>query len=146
MTRAETVGLSSRHKPVMQRRFAVRRLARFGSRARDDARPDGDIDILVEFDGVATSARYFGLQFFLEDLPQALQILPGQIQAFRGAVARHSRAGDADRGGISYNDLVSAEQTLVQVATTYLGILRDQWQAVVDLGGLLQTYDLFDQP
>jgi len=68
MTRAETVALLSRHKAEIQRRFAVHSLALFGSHARDDARPDSDIDILVEFDGAATSARYFGLQFFLEDL------------------------------------------------------------------------------
>jgi predicted nucleotidyltransferase len=68
MTRAETVALLSRHKPEMQRRFGVRSLALFGFRAREDAGPDSDIDILVEFDGAATSARYFGLQFFLEDL------------------------------------------------------------------------------
>lgn len=58
----------SQHKDEMQRRFGVRSLALFGSRARDQARADSDIDILVEFDGPATSARYFGLQFFLEDL------------------------------------------------------------------------------
>lgn len=68
MTRTETVALLGRHKPEMQRRFGVRGLALFGSRARDRARPDSDIDILVEFDGPATSARYFGLQFYLEDL------------------------------------------------------------------------------
>lgn len=68
MTRTETVTLLSRHKPEMQRRFGVRGLALFGSRSRDHARPDSDIDILVEFDGPATSARYFGLQFYLEDL------------------------------------------------------------------------------
>ena len=68
MTRAETLALLSRHKPEMHRRFGVRSLALFGSRAREQARPDSDIDILVEFDGAATSARYFGLQFYLEDL------------------------------------------------------------------------------
>ncbi len=40
----------------------------FGSTARDTARHDSDIDILVSFDGPATSERYFGVQFFLEDL------------------------------------------------------------------------------
>ena len=35
---------------------------------RDAARVDSDIDILVTFDGPATSERYFGVQFFLEDL------------------------------------------------------------------------------
>jgi uncharacterized protein len=48
--------------------FGVTRLALFGSVARDTARPDSDVDILVSFDGPATSARYFGVQFFLEDL------------------------------------------------------------------------------
>jgi hypothetical protein len=66
MNRAETLALLGQHKDEMRRRFGVRSLALFGSRARDQAR-DGS-DILVEFDGPATSTRYFGLQFFLEDL------------------------------------------------------------------------------
>ncbi|WP_371872604.1 nucleotidyltransferase family protein [Gilvimarinus sp. DA14] len=40
----------------------------FGSTARDDAHENSDIDILVNFDGPATAKRYFGVQFFLEDL------------------------------------------------------------------------------
>jgi uncharacterized protein len=43
-------------------------LVLFGSAARDDAVPTSDIDILVAFDGPATSKRYFGVQFCLEDL------------------------------------------------------------------------------
>jgi predicted nucleotidyltransferase len=43
-------------------------LALFGSVARDQASEDSDVDILVTFDGPATSAYYFGLQFYLEDL------------------------------------------------------------------------------
>jgi len=68
MDRSETLALLSRHKPEMQRRFDVRHWALFGSRAREQSHADSDIDLLVEFDGPATSARYFGLQFFLEDL------------------------------------------------------------------------------
>jgi len=52
----------------MQRRFGVRSMALFGSRAREQSHPNSDVDVLVEFDGPATSSRYFGLQFFLEDL------------------------------------------------------------------------------
>lgn len=52
------------HKPELARRFGVMRLALFGSTARDDS----DVDILVAFDGPATSERYFGTQFYLEDL------------------------------------------------------------------------------
>jgi uncharacterized protein len=66
--RAKTLLLLSQHKAEMQRRFGLRSLALFGSRARDQSRPDSDVDLLVEFDGAATSARYFGLQFYLEDL------------------------------------------------------------------------------
>ena len=43
-------------------------MALFGSIARGTSRPDSDVDILVSFDGPATSDRYFGVQFFLEDL------------------------------------------------------------------------------
>ena len=44
------------------------RLALFGSTARDSASAESDIDILVAFDGPATSQRYFGVQFYLEDV------------------------------------------------------------------------------
>lgn len=68
MDRTHTLSLLSQHKAEMQRRFGVRSIALFGSHAREQARPGSDIDLLVDFDGPATSACYFGLQFFLEDL------------------------------------------------------------------------------
>ncbi len=68
MTRDETVRRLQAAKGELARRFGVVNLALFGSLARDDARPDSDIDILVSFDGPATSKRYFGVQFYLEDL------------------------------------------------------------------------------
>jgi predicted nucleotidyltransferase len=68
MDAADILALLSRHKPEMQRRFGVRSLALFGSCARGEGRAGSDIDMLVEFDGLATSQRYFGWQFFLEDL------------------------------------------------------------------------------
>jgi len=49
-------------------RFAVKRLALFGSVARDEAGPDSDVDVLVEFDGPATFNRYMDLRICLEDL------------------------------------------------------------------------------
>ena len=48
--------------------FGVTRLGLFGSTARDEAGKHSDVDVLVAFDGPATSARYFGLLFYLEDL------------------------------------------------------------------------------
>lgn len=54
-------------RPDLERRFGVVELVLFGSVARDDADENSDVDILVKFDGPATSARYFGVQFHLED-------------------------------------------------------------------------------
>jgi predicted nucleotidyltransferase len=54
-------------KPVLAERFGVTDLALFGSTARDTAGPESDVDVLVAFDGAATSDRYFGVQFYLED-------------------------------------------------------------------------------
>ena len=68
MNRAQTLQLLTQHKPVLIRQFGVTQLAVFGSTARDAAGPGSDIDILVDFDGPATSDRYFGVQFYLEDL------------------------------------------------------------------------------
>lgn len=68
LSRAQTLQLLAESKPELARRFGVTRLALFGSTARDTAHIDSDIDILVSFDGPATSDRYFGVQFYLEDL------------------------------------------------------------------------------
>jgi hypothetical protein len=54
-------------KPQLQKRFGVIRLSLFGSTVRNEADADSDVDIIVTFDGPATSARYFGVQFLLED-------------------------------------------------------------------------------
>ncbi len=68
MNRQTTVDLLTRHKADLVRRFGVSTLAIFGSTARDDATDHSDVDVLVSFDGPATSARFFGVQFYLEDL------------------------------------------------------------------------------
>ena len=68
MNRDDVLDQLARNKPTLVARYGVDRLALFGSTARDAARADSDIDILVSFDGPATSERYFGVQFFLEDL------------------------------------------------------------------------------
>ena len=68
MNRDEVLNQLARNKLTLVARYGVDRLALFGSTVRDAARADSDIDILVSFNGPATSERYFGVQFFLEDL------------------------------------------------------------------------------
>ena len=68
MNRARVLELLNQNKSLLAARYGVKALALFGSTARDTTRSDSDIDILVTFDGPATSERYFGVQFYLEDL------------------------------------------------------------------------------
>ncbi len=67
MKRSLAVKMLTESKSVLAARYGVTRLALFGSTARDAARDNSDIDILVAFDEPATSKRYFGVQFYLED-------------------------------------------------------------------------------
>ena len=47
--------------------YRVRRLALFGSTARDEARDDSDLDVLVDFEVGPTFDLFMGLKLFLED-------------------------------------------------------------------------------
>lgn len=68
MDRARVLALLAQSKPTLAERYGVTRLALFGSILRNGMRDGSDIDILVAFDGPATAERYFGVQFYLEDL------------------------------------------------------------------------------
>jgi predicted nucleotidyltransferase len=68
MDRERALSLLREHKAELGRRFGVLEIALFGSTVRGQARADSDVDVLVAFDGPATSKRYFGVQFYLEDL------------------------------------------------------------------------------
>ena len=50
------------------RRLGVRTLRLFGSVARDEATPESDVDLLVEFEGPATFSGFMALKIFIEDL------------------------------------------------------------------------------
>ena len=67
MKRNNALALLRTIKPILAQQFGVTQLVLFGSTARDKALDNSDVDILVSFDGPATSARYFGVQFYLED-------------------------------------------------------------------------------
>ena len=68
MSRDEVLQTLRAHKWTLVERFGITGLALFGSLARDQATVTSDLDILVRFDGPATSSAYFGVQFYLEDL------------------------------------------------------------------------------
>ena len=67
MKRIDAIRTLSKLKPELVGRFGVTSIALFGSTVRDTATQESDIDILVSFNGPATSAQYFGVQFLLED-------------------------------------------------------------------------------
>jgi len=67
MRRDEVLHILAEHRSELHR-AGVRTLACFGSVARDEARPDSDIDLLVDFAGRPSFARYMDLKFLLEDL------------------------------------------------------------------------------
>ena len=68
VTNQYVIEILTRSKEELKKRYGVNTLALFGSAARGTAGQDSDIDVLVGFDGPATSERYFGVQFYLEDL------------------------------------------------------------------------------
>lgn len=66
MDRARVIAVLRQHAPALRQRFGASSVALFGSAARDELRPDSDIDILVEFDPPPTFDAYFGAKDYLE--------------------------------------------------------------------------------
>ena len=67
MERKRVFEVLSRIKPKLQSEFGVTSLSIFGSTARETSTEASDVDILVAFEGPATSKRFFGVQFLIED-------------------------------------------------------------------------------
>jgi predicted nucleotidyltransferase len=67
MKRNDAIGFLSSHRQELEERFGISSLALFGSVARDEAGPDSDVDLLVEFRETPGLAEYMGLKFWLED-------------------------------------------------------------------------------
>ena len=68
MNRTQILGLLADCQQEIAARYGVKRLALFGSAARDELGASSDVDVLVEFDGPATFNAYMDLKFYLEDL------------------------------------------------------------------------------
>jgi predicted nucleotidyltransferase len=68
VTRQEAVTILEEHFKELNRRFGVRRLALFGSVARDEATLASDVDILVGFGKAPTYRQYIGATLYLEDV------------------------------------------------------------------------------
>jgi len=66
-TRSEVMQTLSMHHHDLKR-LGVKSLRLFGSVARNEARPDSDIDFLVEFISEPSFFELFEVQYFLEDL------------------------------------------------------------------------------
>ena len=65
----EVIGEIVEHLDTIKQ-FGVKSIGLFGSVARDQARPDSDIDILVEFVGEITLQKYAKLSIYLEKILQ----------------------------------------------------------------------------
>jgi predicted nucleotidyltransferase len=67
LTRSDVLQTLSMQRNDLKR-LGVKSLRLFGSVARDEARPDSDIDFLVEFVSAPSFFELFEVQYFLEDL------------------------------------------------------------------------------
>lgn len=56
-----------RHHESELKRLGVKSLAIFGSVARNEATPDSDLDVLVDFEEAATFDAYMAVKAFIED-------------------------------------------------------------------------------
>ncbi|WP_159785158.1 nucleotidyltransferase family protein [Sodalinema gerasimenkoae] len=70
MKKQQILEILENHKGILQEQYGIKHLALFGSTARDTATETSDIDILISFEGIANSQRYFSTLFYLEDLLQ----------------------------------------------------------------------------
>jgi cobalt-zinc-cadmium efflux system outer membrane protein len=70
----------------------------------------------------------------------ALKQTQDQVRVYK-AVYNRFRGGDL---GVTFGDVVAAQQALAGYLTGYLSALGLQWTAVVDVANLLQTEDLFE--
>jgi predicted nucleotidyltransferase len=68
MRRDDVLERLNLHREELRTRYDVGSIALFGSYARDEARPDSDVDLLVEFERLPTFLSYMDLIDYLERL------------------------------------------------------------------------------
>lgn len=67
MRQQEALAILNSHRETL-RSLGVKSLLLFGSVARDDARPDSDVDLLVEFDRSVGLFSFAKLKRYLEEI------------------------------------------------------------------------------
>jgi predicted nucleotidyltransferase len=88
MRRDEAIAILAAHREDLKR-YRVKSLALFGSVARDEAGPDSDVDLLVEFDRPVGYFLFFDLKEHLEDLLDAPVDL-GTAASLKDGVSAHA--------------------------------------------------------
>ena len=67
MKRDEVLAIIAAHREQLQE-LGVKSLSLFGSVARDEARTDSDVDLLVEFNQQGVFFQLLQVQYYLEDI------------------------------------------------------------------------------
>jgi len=65
--RDEVIAIIAAHREQLQE-MGVKSLELFGSVARDEARPDSDVDFLVEFNRPVGLFEFIAVRLYLEDI------------------------------------------------------------------------------
>lgn len=92
MKRDDVLKIISSHRQELQR-FKVKSLAIFGSVARDQARSDSDIDVLVEFSQPVGIFEFLDLKEYLESILSArvdLATEPALKKQFRDQILKEA--------------------------------------------------------
>ena len=88
MTRDEALAKLRELKPWLADRYGVKRLGLFGSHARNEARLDSDIDLLVEFEpGRTPGLAFFGMS---EEISERIGA-PVDLGTFAGLKPHYAR-------------------------------------------------------
>lgn len=70
------------------------------------------------------------------------QMVPDQARAYRLIYRRY----DAEPEVLNFNDVISAQQTLAETIKSYINSIGNLWEAVADVGNLMQLDDLAAMP